>query len=124
MLQDSIDKRQIQIEIDCHNAPEEIRIQESQFHQMLVNLTKNSIEAIDELANSGGLTEEPRIQIRAYIDGDYLCIDITDNGIGVAPEDIDKIFAAGFTTKEQGSGLGLHSSRKFCHQFWRANPAI
>ncbi len=113
MLQDSIDKRHIQIEIDCDNAPEEIRIQESQFHQMLVNLTKNAIEAIDELANSGGLTEEPHIQIRAYIDGDYLCIDITDNGIGVAPEDIDKIFGAGFTTKKQGNGLGLHSSANF-----------
>ena len=113
MLQDSIDKRHIQIEVDCGTAPEDIRIQESQFHQMLVNLTKNAIEAIDELANSGGLTEEPHIQIRAYIDGDYLCIDITDNGIGVAPEDIDKIFAAGFTTKKQGNGLGLHSSANF-----------
>ena len=113
MLQDSIDKRHIQIEIDCDNAPEEIRIQESQFHQMLVNLTKNAIEAIDELANSGGLTEEPHIQIRAYIDGDYLSIDITDNGIGVDPEDIDKIFSAGFTTKKQGNGLGLHSSANF-----------
>ncbi len=113
ILQDSIDKRHIQIEVDCENAPEEIRIQESQFHQMLVNLTKNAIEAIDELANSGELTEEPRIQIRAYIDGDYLCIDITDNGIGVDPEDIDKIFSAGFTTKKQGNGLGLHSSANF-----------
>ena len=113
MLQDSIDKRQIQIQIDCNNAPEEIRIQESQFHQMLVNLTKNSIEAIDELANSGGLNEEPRIQIRAYINRNYLYIDITDNGIGLAPEDMDKIFAAGFTTKKQGSGLGLHSSANF-----------
>ena len=113
MLQDSIDKRQIRIESDCANAPEEIRIQESQFHQMLVNLTKNSIEAIDELANSGGLTEEPRIQIRAYIDADYLCIDIRDNGIGLVPEDLDKIFAAGFTTKKHGNGLGLHSSANF-----------
>ena len=113
MLQDSIDKRQIQIEIDCDNAPEEIRIQESQFHQMLVNLIKNSIEAIDEFANAGELTEAPRIQIRAYIDGEFLCIDITDNGIGIAPEEINKIFSAGFTTKEGGSGLGLHSSANF-----------
>lgn len=113
MLQDSIDKRQIRIEIDCVNAPEEIRIQESQFHQMLVNLTKNSIEAIDELADSGSLTEEPCIQIRAYIDGDYLYIDITDNGIGLALEDMNKIFAAGFTTKKHGNGLGLHSSANF-----------
>ena len=113
MLQDSIDKRQIHIEIDCDNAPEEIRIQESQFHQMLVNLIKNSIEAIDEFAKSGELTEVPRIQIRAYMDDEFLCIDITDNGIGIAPEDISKIFSAGFTTKEGGSGLGLHSSANF-----------
>ena len=113
MLQDSIDKRQIHIEIDCDNAPEEIRIQESQFHQMLVNLIKNSIEAIDELAKSGEFTEAPRIQVRAYIDDEFLCIDITDNGIGIAPEEIHKIFSAGFTTKEGGSGLGLHSSANF-----------
>ena len=113
MLQDSIDKRQIQIEIDCDNAPEEIRIQESQFHQMLVNLIKNSVEAIDELAKSGEFTEDPRIQIRAYMDNEFLCIDITDNGIGIAPKELNKIFSAGFTTKKGGSGLGLHSSANF-----------
>ena len=113
MLQDSIDKRQIHIEIDCDNAPEDIRIQESQFHQMLVNLTKNSIEAIDELAKLGELNEDPHIRFHAYIDGDFLGIDIIDNGIGIGPEDIDKVFSAGFTTKEHGSGLGLHSSANF-----------
>jgi PAS domain S-box-containing protein len=113
MLQDSIDKRQIHIEIDCDNAPEEIRIQESQFHQMLVNLIKNSVEAIDELAKSGEFTEIPRIRIHAYTDDEFLCIDITDTGIGIAPEEINKIFSAGFTTKAGGSGLGLHSSANF-----------
>ncbi len=113
ILQDSINKRQIQVVIDCDNALPEIRTQESQFHQMLVNLIKNSIEAIDELANLGELTEEPRIKVHVYIDDDFLCLDITDNGIGLAPEDVDKIFSAGFTTKEQGSGLGLHSSANF-----------
>ena len=113
ILQNSIDKRQIQTEIDCNNTPEEIRIQESQFHQMLVNLIKNAIEAIDELAESGELNEAPRIQVRGYVDGDFLSLDVVDNGIGIDPEDTDKIFSAGFTTKEQGSGLGLHSSANF-----------
>ena len=54
LQQDSIDKRGIYVEVDCENAPEEIWIQESQFHQMLVNLCKNSIEAIDEHIRSGG----------------------------------------------------------------------
>ena len=57
LQQDSLDKREIQIEVDCENVPKEIRIQESQFHQMLVNLFKNSIEAIDEHIRSGGLDE-------------------------------------------------------------------
>ena len=113
ILQDSIDKRQIQIEIDCDNAPEEIRIQESQFHQMLVNLLKNSVEAIDELGKLGERNEAPRIQIHSYILDDFLCIDITDNGIGIDAKDLQRIFAAGFTSKEHGSGLGLHSSANF-----------
>ena len=113
IMQESIDRRQIQVEIDFHNTPEEIRIQESQFHQMLVNLIKNSIEAIDELTRAGALTEAPRIQIRAYNDDDFLNIDIKDNGIGIDPKDIDRIFSAGYTTKEHGSGLGLHSSANF-----------
>ena len=55
IMQDSINKRQIQVQLDYEHAPEEIRIQESQFHQMLVNLIKNSVEAIDALAESGEL---------------------------------------------------------------------
>ena len=113
ILQDSIDKRGIQIEIDADNIPEEIRIQESQFHQMLVNITKNAIEAIDELAESGESRGVPCIQFRAYIDGDFFCLDVTDSGIGIAPEHINKVFSAGFTTKERGNGLGLHSSANF-----------
>ena len=113
ILQDSIEKRQIQTEIDCGDAPKEIRIQESQFHQMLVNVIKNSVEAIDELGTLGERHEAPRIQIRSRILEESLCIDITDNGIGIEPEDLERIFSAGFTSKEHGSGLGLHSSANF-----------
>ena len=113
LLQDSIAKRQIRIQIDCEKAPPEIRIQESQFHQMLVNLIKNSVEAIDALAAAGERNELPHIACRAYIEGDFLVIDITDNGIGIAQEDLKRVFSAGFTTKAYGSGLGLHSSANF-----------
>ena len=113
LQQESIDKRGIQVQLNCENAPQEIRVQESQFHQMLVNLVKNSIEAIDELIQSDGLNETPRIEVKAYISEDFLCLDITDNGIGIPPENLTLIFTAGYTTKESGSGLGLHSSANF-----------
>ena len=110
---DSIGKRSIEVDVDCENAPQEIQIQESQFQQMLVNLLKNSIEAIDELIQSGGLNETPRIEIKAYIREDFLYLDVTDNGIGVAQKDSKLIFNAGYTTKDSGTGLGLHSSANF-----------
>ena len=113
LQQDSIDKRGIQIHVNCENTPQEIRVQESQFHQMLVNLVKNSIEAIDELIQSGGLNKTPSISIKAYIDGDFLCLDVTDNGIGIAQKNLKLIFTAGYTTKESGTGLGLYSSANF-----------
>ena len=113
VLQDSLKKREIEIEVDCSDAPEEIRIQDSQFHQMMVNLIKNSIEAIDELAASSGLRDVPRIVVRAYKQGDFLHLDVTDNGIGIDKKNPKVLFAAGYTTKKSGSGLGLHSAANF-----------
>ena len=113
LLQDSIERRDIQLKIDCSIAPKEVRIQESQFHQMMVNLIKNSIEAIDELGKTNGMKESPRIEIKGFVEGDFLIVDVKDNGIGLQTENHEKIFAAGYTTKESGSGLGLHSSANF-----------
>ena len=121
LQQDSIDKRGIQVHVNCENAPQDIRVQESQFHQMLVNLIKNSIEAIDELIQSGRPNETPRVGIEAYINGDFLCLDVTDNGIGISPEDLKLIFTAGYTTKESGTGLGLYSSANFRDRVWRTD---
>ncbi len=110
VLQESIKSRNIGIEVDCDGALEEIRIQESQFHQMIVNLVKNSIEAIDEFEE---LNEAPFIRVRAESDADWLRIDVTDNGIGLDTEQSREIFSAGYTTKQKGTGLGLHSSANF-----------
>ncbi len=71
VLDDSLRKRSVTIDIDCESAPKEIRIQRSRFHQMIVNLTKNAMEAIDDLAASGGLTETPCIRLRACVEGDF-----------------------------------------------------
>ena len=69
VLQDSIKKRGIDISVDCEDAPKEISTQESQFHQMLVNLIKNSIEAIDEL---GILNDSPFVKVKSYAESDLL----------------------------------------------------
>ena len=113
VLHESLRKRNIAVQVHCNGAPREIRIQESQFHQMMVNLIKNSIEAIDDLAAVDGLEETPRICIRAYPEGDFLCLDVMDNGIGIDSKNFKIVFVAGYTTKKAGSGLGLHSAANF-----------
>ena len=80
---------------------------------MLVNLIKNAMEAIDDLAKSSGLKAKPRIQIRSYVQGDFLVFDVIDNGIGIEGKNSRIIFSAGYTTKGGGSGLGLHSTANF-----------
>ena len=113
IVQDSFASRGIQTHVNCGNAPAEIRIQESQFNQMLVNLLKNAMEAIDELKKSGGLKGPPRIEIRACIQQDFLVLEVQDNGIGIEQKNLKTIFGAGYTTKREGSGLGLHSTANF-----------
>jgi len=113
VMRDSLDDGGIRVDIDCGAAPTEIRTQESQFHQMMVNVVKNSAQAIHELAASKQLAETPRIRIRAGVDGEFLDLEVSDNGIGFGARDSRMFFAAGYSTKASGTGLGLHSAANF-----------
>lgn len=113
VLRDSLNKRGIQTDVRCENAPQQICVRESQFHQMLVNLVKNSIEAIDELATLHGLLETPQIRVVANTSNEHFVLEIIDNGIGIRNKDTRVLFTPGYTTKKSGSGLGLHSAANF-----------
>lgn len=76
--------------------------------QVLINLI---INAKDALAN----TINPKITLNATVDKGKVCINITDNGVGIATEILDNIFIPFFTTKEKGSGIGLSLSRQIMH---------
>ncbi|MDE2904876.1 MAG: PAS domain S-box protein [Acidobacteriota bacterium] len=117
VVQESLGRRGVAIEVDCSRAPDEILVQESRFQQMLVNLLKNAMEATDERA-AGPENDpdwQPRIRLLAYRgeQEDTLVIDVVDNGIGIDPSRFRSVFNAGYTTKKSGSGLGLHSAANF-----------
>ncbi len=113
VVRDSLDSGGIRVQVDCARAPKEIRTQESQFHQMMVNVIKNAVQAIRERAASDGRGEDPCIRIRADVEGDFLDLEVRDNGIGFRSKDTRMFFTAGYTTKESGTGLGLHSAANF-----------
>ena len=113
ILQSSFARRGIRTHVNCGDAPQEVRIHETQFNQMLVNLLKNGMEAIDQLKQSGGIEGPPRVEIRAGVRQDCLVLEVEDNGIGIDRKNLDAIFRAGYTTKQDGSGLGLHSAANY-----------
>jgi C4-dicarboxylate-specific signal transduction histidine kinase len=73
--------------------------------QILVNLMRNSKYAIDQQAPAERRLE---IQVRRTQAGNA-AITVRDNGVGIAPENLTRIFGHGFTTKKDGHGFGLHS---------------
>jgi signal transduction histidine kinase len=77
--------------------------------QLLINLALNAFQAIEE----DPMTEQGRIRFRAYVDRrSRPVVQEEDNGPGI-PEDVqEKIFVPFFTTKEDGSGIGLSLSRQ------------
>lgn len=75
-----------------------IRIDESQMKQVLFNLIQNAIDSMPE----GG-----ELQVKTERERDFVKIDIIDTGVGISEEIKAEIFSPFFSTKNQGSGLGL-----------------
>lgn len=72
--------------------------------QALINLVTNSIYSIEEM-------EHPLIEIDYRLEQNKLFIDVADNGKGIEPEVLEKIFVPFFTTRKNGSGIGLTITR-------------
>ncbi len=80
------------------SSPVYIMGNESQVIQVFLNILNNALDAI---ANSG------EISVCTESRGEEVCVEISDTGIGIPHENIDKIFDPFFTTKPKGTGLGL-----------------
>jgi signal transduction histidine kinase len=74
--------------------------------QVLINLLLNAIRAVKD-------KPKPSIKLKAYIDKyGHTVMDLIDNGIGIPDELIKAIFIPFFTTKRDGSGIGLSISKQ------------
>jgi signal transduction histidine kinase len=74
-----------------------------QLQQVFMNLMLNGIEA---MRDSGG-----ELTVKSQVLGSQVLFSVSDTGVGLPTEKMDQIFSAFFTTKPQGSGMGLAISR-------------
>ena len=86
----------------------------SELREVLINLVHNAIDAMPAhlTAVDASVPLTPAIAMAASVDGDRVAIRVTDNGSGIAPDVLNKIFDPYFTTKgARGTGLGLSVSQ-------------
>ncbi len=95
------------IKINTSVSPEDIALvaDYAQVEQVLINLIKNAIEAISVKKNGV-------VQLKAFAGEEGTLIQVEDNGMGISDDIMEDIFVPFYTTKENGSGIGLSLSKQ------------
>ena len=105
LMRPEIRKTQIELVCSCDSEYLTIQADEEMIEQVLINLIKNSIEALGE-TNSG------KVELVGKYTGASVFIEVADNGSGIIKEALNRVFVPFFTTKKTGSGIGLSLSRQ------------
>lgn len=91
------------IKTDIEDPDTTIQIDRSQMEQVIINLLKNACEACEDTGREPVITISTRLNKQKR----EVSISVSDNGKGILPEVMDRIFVPFFTTKTGGSGIGL-----------------
>ena len=106
LLEQKLLQQGIDLEIILRDPDLQVKADAGLIEQVLLNLVLNATEAV-------ATQPEPVIRISSYLfENQRVVIEIADNGRGIPPEMLDKIFIPFFTTKKTGSGIGLSLSKQ------------
>ncbi len=107
-FRDRLEALGVEVERDVQ-APGSMRGDPDQLRRVIINLVGNALDAFDEFG-----TADPRIQVQAgeNLAGTEVWVRVRDNGPGMDPDRLQKIFTPFYTSKESGTGLGLAISKK------------
>ncbi|MFZ0804093.1 MAG: ATP-binding protein [Terriglobales bacterium] len=96
------------IKIELQQAPElsEVEHDSDQIHQVLLNLLLNAVQAM----------EAGTVRVEISPQGNYASVLVSDTGRGIAPQHLSNIFRPFYTTKGNGTGLGLSLARRIVEE--------
>ena len=103
LLKGEASRLSVTVRTDLSAELPKIMVDRVQLQQVFMNLALNAIEAMDD---SGG-----ELTVKSELQDGQLQFSVSDTGVGLPAEKMDQIFSAFFTTKPQGSGMGLAISR-------------
>jgi len=99
------DKRKIKFLSEIEPENQTLRADRNLLQQVIINLVRNGMDALDNMNN-------PQLVIRSQIEKGSIQICVADNGAGIEPDILNEIFVPFYTTKPQGSGIGLSLARQ------------
>ncbi len=106
LMSQDLDTHGITLELQANDDGLSVGVDAGQIEQVLINLIRNAIEALTGAS-------EPRILLRATRNAqNEILVQVIDNGAGIPAEHLDSIFIPFFTTKRNGTGVGLSVSRQ------------
>jgi signal transduction histidine kinase len=105
LMHEELARQGIDLTIDVMGDSLTIAIDPSQIEQVLINLLRNSIHALDN-------RNRKQISLNAYPLDQQIVIEVTDTGKGIPENELKEIFIPFFSTKKEGSGIGLSLSKQ------------
>jgi len=108
LLADELDQAGVKLSMKAIPSGLQLLADEKLIEQTLINLVKNSIFALEG-------KKDPVIHCAAFVRSNRVCMEVNDNGRGIPEENLDHIFTPFFTTRKDGSGIGLSLARQVMH---------
>ena len=118
LLRAETEDEQISFKLDFDPSLPPVRGDEERLTQIFLNLLRNAVDAVCEHPPAGKILIVSKVDLdphpgRAdHSPQSMIAVEIEDDGAGIRPEDLEKLFTPYFTTKSRGSGLGLAVSHK------------
>jgi two-component system, NtrC family, sensor histidine kinase AtoS len=120
MVQHQLDGKLISLNRSFNATPDAVLGDDCQLEQVFVNLLLNAIEATGANGTLTVATEwlaaHPELAVAPRHREPHLRVTVADTGMGIAPENLDRMFEPFFTTKSNGTGLGLPITRRIVQE--------
>ena len=114
----SLDRHSVKLVREFSPVPP-VAVEKHKVLQILVNLIRNAKFACDDSGR-----DDKQITLRVANSDGWVKISVEDNGVGIAPENLTRIFGHGFTTRKEGHGFGLHSGALAAKELGGALKAV
>ena len=105
LMHEELTKKNISVDITIMSTITHASMDSNLIEQVLINLLTNSIHALKERPDA-------KITLSAYNDTHHLTLEVHDNGRGIPEKELNEIFIPFFSTKKEGSGIGLSLSKQ------------